>query len=89
MNFKFEVLKRFKKIEKIDLLNNQHHKQKIIKNNINDDFNKRKKNDENLEIEEDKFNDKNNKHNNKAKENDKKFKFDNFNKNLFKSKLYR
>ena len=63
-------------------------KQNIIKNKINNDFNKRKKNNEKFDVEEDKFK-KNNNNNNKEKEKDKKLKFDNFNRNLIKFKLYR
>ena len=63
-------------------------KQNIIKDKINDDFNKRRKNSEKFDVEEEKFK-KNNNNNNKEKKENKKFKFDNFNRNSIKSKLYR
>ena len=95
MHTKIEILNRFKKIENVDYQNNQHNKQKIIEININNDFNKRKKNDDNFINEKKQFNKKSklnnndNENSNDNEKNDKKFKFDNFNKNSIKFKLYR
>ena len=95
MHIKIEIFNRFKKIENVDYQNNQHNKQKIIEININNDFNKRKKNDDNFINEKKQFNKKNklnnndNENSNDNEKNDKKFKFDNFNKNSIKFKLYR
>ena len=94
MHTKIEILNRLKKIEDADYQKNQHNKQKIIETNINDDFNKRKKDDKNLINEEDQFNKKNkinindNENSNDNEENDKKLKFDNLNRNSIKFRLY-
>ena len=95
MHTKIEIFNRLKKIENVDYQNSQHNKQKVIEININNDFNKRKKNDDNFINEKKQFNKKNklnnndNENSNDNEKNDKKFKFDNFNKNSIKFKLYR
>ena len=95
MHTKIEIFNRLKKIEDADYQNNQHNKQKIIETNINDDFNKRKRDDENLINEEDQFNKKSkinindNENSNNNEEDDKKLKFDNLNRNSIKFRLYR
>ena len=95
MHIKIEIFNRFKKIENVDYQNSQHNKQKVIEININNDFNKRKKNDDNLINEKKQFNKKSklnnndNENSNDSEKNDKKFKFDNFNRDSIKFKLYR
>ena len=91
LTIKIFIMNRLKDKEDREYEKRSHfhiNKQNIIKNKINDDFSKRRKNNEKFGVEKNKFK-KNNNNNNNKKEEDKKFKFDNFNRNSIKSKLYR
>ena len=89
LTIKIFIINRFKNKKNREYEKRFHfhnNKQNIIKNKINNNFNKRKKNNEKFDVEKNKF--KKNNNNNKKKKN-KKFKFDNFNRNSIKFKLYR
>ena len=66
--------------------NNHNKKLDIIKNKSQDDFNKRKRNNENFDVEKDKINET---IKSKNKKNDKRLKFNNSNQESFKKKLWR